>query len=124
MITKKRCKTWFVETIISVKEEIAKEIEYEKFPKKSIVELASQAGIGRKALQAGFREIYGSNMKEYMLQVRMEKAKQLLEEGRKTMKQIAMHCGYRSQGNFTAAFKKRYGVAPTEYQVYERVLIA
>ena len=116
MITKKRCKTYFIEAITSVKEEIEKEIECEKYPKKSIVELASEAGIGRKALQSGFREIYGSNIKEYMLHVRMEKAKQFLEEGRKTMKQIALHCGYRSQGNFTVAFRKIYGVAPTEYQ--------
>jgi AraC-like DNA-binding protein len=32
------------------------------------------------------------------------------------MKQIALVCGYRSQGNFTAAFRKFYGVCPTEYQ--------
>lgn len=112
----KRCKTFFIEAITAVKEEIEKEIAFDKFPKKTVVELANEAGIGRNALQSGFREIYGSNIKEYMLQVRMERARQFLEEGRKTMKQIAICCGYRSQGNFTAAFRKMYGVAPTEYQ--------
>jgi AraC-like DNA-binding protein len=123
MITKKRCKTFFIEAITTVKEEIEKEIVTDKFPKKSIVELANEVGIGRNALQSGFREMYGSNIKEYMLQVRMEKAKQYLEEGRKTMKQIAMCCGYRSQGNFTAAFRRVYGVAPSEY-AQETVLCA
>jgi AraC-like DNA-binding protein len=112
----KRCKTFFIEAITAAKEEIEKEIAFDKFPKKTVVELANEVGIGRNALQSGFREIYGSNIKEYMLQVRMERARQFLEEGRKTMKQIAVCCGYRSQGNFTAAFRKMYGVAPTEYQ--------
>lgn len=116
MNQKKQFKPYFIEAIISAKKEIEHEIVTDKFPVKNIAELANEVGIGRNSLQTGFKQIYGITTKEYALQVRMEKAKKMLEEGRKTIKQIASDCGYRSQGNFTSAFRKINKVSPTRYQ--------
>lgn len=116
MNRKKYFKPYFIEAIVSAKKEIELEIVTDKFPVKNITELANEVGIGRNSLQTGFKQIYGITTKEYALQVRMEKAKRMLEEGRKTIKQIASDCGYRSQGNFTSAFRRINKVPPTKYQ--------
>lgn len=116
MTQKKYFKPYFIEAIVSAKKEIEKEIVQDTFPAKNITELANEVGIGRNSLQTGFKQIYGITTKEYALQLKMEKAKRMLEEGRKTIKQIAADCGYRSQGNFTSAFRKINNVSPSRYQ--------
>jgi AraC-like DNA-binding protein len=116
MTQKKYFKPYFIEAIVSAKKEIEKEIVQDTFPPKNITELANEVGIGRNSLQTGFKQIYGITTKEYTLQLKMEKAKKMLEEGRKTIKQIALDCGYRSQGNFTSAFRKINNVSPSQYQ--------
>lgn len=116
MTQKKYFKPYFIEAIVSARKEIEKEIVQDTFPAKNITELANEVGIGRNSLQTGFKQIYGITTKEYALQLKMEKAKKMLEEGRKTIKQIALDCGYRSQGNFTSAFRKINNVSPSQYQ--------
>jgi AraC-like DNA-binding protein len=79
-------------------------------------ELARQMNVSRKLLQAGFREIVGMGIKEYRNMKRMEIAQQLLAEGGKSIKEIACTCLYKSQSAFTTAFRKLYGMSPTEWQ--------
>jgi AraC-like DNA-binding protein len=47
----------------------------------------------------------------------MQKARQLLDhvEPQTTILDIAFACGYEDQGAFTRAFKRFYGVTPTDY---------
>jgi two-component system response regulator YesN len=45
----------------------------------------------------------------------MEKAKTMLLEGNKTIKQIAIEVGYIDQNYFSKAFKKYTNVSPKEY---------
>jgi AraC-like DNA-binding protein len=116
MTQKKYFKPYLIDAIVSAKKEIEKEFVQDTFPSKNITELANEVGIGRNSLQTGFKQLYGITTKEYALQLRMEKAKKMLEEGKKTIKQIASDCGYRSQGNFTSAFRKINNVSPSQYQ--------
>jgi len=44
------------------------------------------------------------------------KAKQLLLETGKTIKQIAKETGFRHSNNFTKAFSAYYGIAPNRYR--------
>ena len=79
-------------------------------------QLAREVNVNRKLLQEGFKEIVGMGIKEYRIMKRMEIAQQLLEEGVKSIKEIAVVCRYKSQSAFTTAFKKLYGLSPTEWQ--------
>jgi AraC-like DNA-binding protein len=79
-------------------------------------QLARQVNINRKLLQEGFKEIVGMGIKEYRIMKRMEVAQQLLADGAKSIKEIAVMCRYKSQSAFTTAFKKLHGVSPTEWQ--------
>ena len=62
-----------------------------------------------------FSKAYGINIKEYIIKIRMEKAKSLLIEGNKSVKQIAGEVGYLDQNYFSKAFKKYTNISPKEY---------
>ena len=95
---------------------IQQEINTNPLKNKKVSLLAIEAGIDRKLLEAGFKIIFGVTIKKYQIRRRMEISQQLLDEGRHTIKEIAFKCGYRSQNSFAKAFKKLYGLTPTDWQ--------
>lgn len=67
-----------------------------------------------------FKEETGENFIEYVTAVRMEKAKELLENTNKSMKEICLEIGYADPNYFSRSFKKNLGVTPTEYKEGKR----
>ena len=67
-----------------------------------------------------FRKIFfckfGMSPKEYLIQKRMEYAKQLLTSGQFEVSDVAELCGYSEPCHFSREFKKRVGVSPKEYR--------
>ena len=63
------------------------------------------------------KAITGETPQGYITNIRMQKARQLLDdiEPQTTILDIALGCGYEDQGAFTRAFKRFYGVTPSEY---------
>lgn len=53
---------------------------------------------------------------EYVLQLRMEKAKQMLESGNRKIAEIALSVGFRDAGYFTRVFKRETGLSPEEFR--------
>lgn len=80
----------------------------------SIVSLARKIGINDFKLKKGFRQLYGCSVFDYLVQVKMEKAKILLEETTLPIADIAYMTGYSDPPNFTAAFKRIYGIKPMD----------
>jgi len=62
-----------------------------------------------------FKTYAGENFSVYLEKLRIEKACELLCDGRYTIKEISNMVGYLSDVTFRRAFKKRKGVSPTEY---------
>ena len=67
-----------------------------------------------------FKEETGSNFVEYLTNLRMERAKELLKDESRSMKEICMEVGYSDPNYFSRIFKKNLGVTPTEYRERER----
>ena len=63
-----------------------------------------------------FKEESGLNFIEYLTNIRMNKAKELLTESDYSMKEICSMCGYTDPNYFSRSFKKNVGVTPTEYK--------
>ncbi len=63
-----------------------------------------------------FKDESGSNFIEYLTSVRIEKAKDLLLNSDKSMKEICLMCGYADPNYFSRSFKKNVGLTPTEYK--------
>jgi AraC-like DNA-binding protein len=78
-------------------------------------ELASRAGISEKALNAGFRLVYGATVFEVLRNERLEHARLALETTASPMKTIAFRVGYNHVTNFISAFTRRYGMPPVRF---------
>lgn len=63
-----------------------------------------------------FKQETGENFIEYLTNIRMEKAKELLSQSEKSMKEICSEVGYSDPNYFSRSFKKNVGVTPTEYK--------
>ena len=63
-----------------------------------------------------FKEENGQNFIEYLTNIRIEKAKELLKGSDYSMKEICSMCGYQDPNYFSRTFKKNVGVTPTEYK--------
>lgn len=81
-------------------------------------ELAAQFGIPLTAMKQCFKSVYGVSIGEWVTGCRMDKAAQLLRQGRSsgTVTEIAAAVGYDSASKFAAAFKKATGQTPVEYR--------
>ena len=76
--------------------------------------IAQMVNLDRRYLSRVFKERVGCSIQEYIIEVRMEQAKQHLERG-VTVAQTAQLCGYDDVSNFSKMFKKYTGMTPTEF---------
>ena len=67
-----------------------------------------------------FKEETGVNFIEYLTQIRMDRAKELLTDSSYSMKEICAKIGYADPNYFSRTFKKNVGVTPTEYKEGKR----
>ena len=102
------------ETVAKIKN--AKEIVLEHMANPpSLEELAKVVGLNIKQLKIGFKEMYGMPVYTFLLNYKLDYAKQLLEEEELSVNEIATLIGYSSSSHFIAAFKKKYGLSPKKY---------
>lgn len=78
--------------------------------------LAQHIHLSREYLSRYFKKHMGKSISEYLLEVRTDKAKQMLLGSTYPITDIAEYCGYASASNFRKAFKKVTGVSPGEYR--------
>lgn len=111
-----KAKTRLSKQAIGIVNSIKEYLGQNPLSEKTTFDFAQETNIDRRLLQKWFKEIEGSGIKEYSATQRLTVAKKLLEEGDKSIKQIAAICRYRSQGYFSRVFKKKYGVTPVEWK--------
>lgn len=63
-----------------------------------------------------FRQHTGMKISDYILQVRLSKAKQLLSSSDQSINAIAESCGFDSIHYFSYTFKKNMGMTPSDYR--------
>lgn len=81
-----------------------------------INELADYVGVNRSYLASSFKKATGYSPKEYLLSLRMERAKSLLETTDMAVSSISNSIGYSDQLAFSRMFKRYTGVSPTIYR--------
>lgn len=77
--------------------------------------LADIIGMSRVQLFRRVKEITGITVGEFIRNLRMQQAAELLTKGDITVSQVAYAIGMANPPHFTAAFKKYFGVSPSEY---------
>jgi DNA-binding response OmpR family regulator len=81
-----------------------------------LIELAGQLGTNERKLTEIFRQRVGMTVFDYFSELRLETARHLLERSAMRVQAIAGHVGYRNAGDFTRAYRRRYGLSPREYR--------
>ena len=81
-------------------------------------ELSQQFDIPLTAMKRCFKSVYGVSIGAWVTSCRMDKAAQLLRQGRSggSVADIAAAVGYDSASKFAAVFKKATGMTPVEYR--------
>ena len=85
-----------------------------------IDELSEKFYFSKEYLSKLFRNQYGCPIYEYVLQARMDKAREYLLNPRMQVQDIAEKLGYSNANYFGKAFKHRYGVTPSEFRDAQR----
>lgn len=80
----------------------------------SVEAIAREAGISASGLQRLFRETKGQSIFEFVRQQRLETAFAVLQGGETTIAEASLIAGYSNPANFSTAFRRRFGVAPSE----------
>lgn len=77
-------------------------------------DLAAEMALSQRQLTRRLKETTGETPAALIRRLRLERAAQLLEEGR-TVSETAYAVGYNSPSHFAKAFRKHFGCAPSEY---------
>jgi AraC family transcriptional regulator len=64
-----------------------------------------------------FKQQTGQTPYEYLMDIKLEKAKEMLKSKNYTIIEICFSCGFTNHSHFTTTFKKRVGVTPSEYRM-------
>lgn len=77
--------------------------------------LAEQIGYNKFYIGRTFKKIAGYSLGEFIVSKRLERSVQLLRTN-ETMREISLKSGFKNYSYFYKAFKRLYGVGPTEYR--------
>lgn len=80
----------------------------------SIDTIASEFFISKYYLMRKFKNQIGSSIHNYVVQKRLILARSLISEGL-SMSSVCSRCGFNDYSSFVRAFKKVYGVSPSNY---------
>lgn len=82
----------------------------------SVDELAAKLKVDRATVFRSFRKAYGISPKDYIDSVRIEKACRLLKHSSSPVKEIAWLSGFSGHDYFSAAFRRKFGISPSEWR--------
>jgi two-component system response regulator YesN len=82
----------------------------------SLVRLADLVHFNPSYLSRLFKQMVGTNLSDYISDIRIKKAKQLLENKDMKINSVAEALGYGTAANFTRFFKKAVNMTPQEYR--------
>ena len=85
----------------------------------TIDQLAALGAMSRSVFAARFRQVFGTSPASYVTEVRMRRAKELLDTGT-GVSETSRALGYASDEGFRRAFRRHVGVAPSAWRAGRR----
>lgn len=81
-----------------------------------VAELSAAVGMNHHHFSRMFKRSTGLAPYQYQSNIRLERAKQLLAEGRSPIIDVAYETGYSNPSQFSTFFRKRTGVSPSDFR--------
>ncbi|MGW8316927.1 MAG: helix-turn-helix domain-containing protein, partial [Bacteroidales bacterium] len=97
--------------LAAIRQTIEENIGNENF---SVSDLAKEVGLSRSALHRNLVKLTGKSPSDLITEIRLTKARELLENNSATVSEIAYNVGFTSPSYFDKVFKKVYHVTPGE----------
>ena len=85
----------------------------------SVGDAAQILGLNGEYLNKIFKKETGESFSRYLTQVRMEKAKELLESGQFNVNEVSARTGYKSSQYFSITFRRYMGYSPSEAEAHK-----
>ena len=82
----------------------------------SFDEISSEFDVHATHIAREFKRYFGKTAGEFVRDLRLERAAELLANSSKPLPQVALHCGFSDQSHFCRWFKKKYAVTPLQYR--------
>lgn len=83
-------------------------------------EIANLTGQSRRHLERLFKQFLDTTPSRHYLELRLERARILLQRSNKTVEQIAAQCGFSSAPYFSTVYRSFFGVRPRDEQRHKQ----
>lgn len=94
-------------------------LENLEHPLPSTYQLAKLFGTNDHTLKEGFRKTFGTSIYQFYNTEKLKRAHLYIEQSTIPLHKIANDLGFGTYGNFTKAFRKKYGYAPSDVKRWD-----
>ncbi|MCG8991272.1 GlxA family transcriptional regulator [Laribacter hongkongensis] len=77
-------------------------------------DIAFYVGVSRRQLERLFKQYLNTVPSRYYLELRLNRARQLLQQTSKSIVQIGLSCGFSSGPHFSSTYRNHFGITPRE----------
>lgn len=81
----------------------------------NVEEISRRVGVSRTKLFYKMKKLTGTTPAAFFRTFKLNKAAEMLREGKYIVSEVAMRTGFDNVSYFSTAFKKQFGVAPSDY---------
>jgi two-component system response regulator YesN len=83
----------------------------------TLQDIADRFYLSREYISRKFKQEYHETITNYLTKIRIEKAKELLENPHLKIYEVSFKVGYQNEKYFSKVFKKMVGLTPNEYRL-------
>ncbi|MCG9629401.1 helix-turn-helix transcriptional regulator [Vibrio sp. Isolate30] len=98
----------------SFRQQLSRHLSRSPSDKHSLDDVAEQFAMSRATMIRKLKR-EGTQFREVLTEVRLAHALYLIQSGYSNVAQLALACGYLSEGRFSQRFKEKFGLTPTDY---------
>jgi AraC family transcriptional regulator len=92
-------------------------LETDRTKTPSLAELAAPLRLQPTSFCRAFKQSTGRSPHRYLLEHRVNRAKEMMKDRKRTLTEIALDCGFSSSSQFSIVFKRITGVSPRNYRL-------
>ncbi|WP_452223084.1 BLUF domain-containing protein [Lacinutrix chionoecetis] len=81
-----------------------------------VEDVSQQFGISGRKLQSGIQFLYGQTLTNFIRDIKLERAKELIQFTNMNISEICYSIGFNNKSYFTKTFSKRFGIVPVKYK--------